>query len=167
MTLEKIATRKKEISEVFASFYESLYSSARATPMATQEVGTQSLEPVSIEELDRALKQVKCGRAHDGAGVAAEMLKYGGEHLRKAVLDLFNEVLKPQNEVPDSWRHTKLLVLFKKGDPALPKNYRPIATLPVLYKAFSRMLCNRIQDTISRNQSPQAIRLGSIPCTIP
>ena len=45
-------------------------------------------------------------------------------------------------------------MLFKKVDPTLPKNYRPIAILPVLYKLFSRMLCNRVQGTVVDYQSP-------------
>ena len=45
------------------------------------------------------------------------------------------------------------MVLFKKGDPALPSNYRPVAILPILYKLFSRMLCSRIKHTVVGQQS--------------
>ena len=54
---------------------------------------------------------------------------------------------------PDDWMHTRLIVIFKKGDPKLPANYRPIALLPILYKLFSRMLCVRIQPDLLRAQS--------------
>lgn len=40
---------------------------------------------------------------------------------------------------PATWREAKLVVIFKKGE--LPKNYRPIAILPIMYKLFSRMVC--------------------------
>ena len=35
----------------------------------------------------------------------------------------------------------------------MPGNYRPIAILPILYKLFSRMLCNRLQDYLIPRQS--------------
>ena len=46
-----------------------------------------------------------------------------------------------------------MIVLFKKGDPSMPANYRPIAIIPILYKLFSRMLCNRVGKTIVGQQS--------------
>ena len=46
-----------------------------------------------------------------------------------------------------------MVVLFKKGDPKLPSNYRPIAILPLLYKLFSRMLCARLEERILGQQS--------------
>ena len=54
---------------------------------------------------------------------------------------------------PEEWRNTKLVVIFKKGDPTLPSNYRPIAILPIMYKLFSRILCNRLQEFLMPQQS--------------
>ena len=68
-------------------------------------------------------------------------------------MNLFNDVINPQKAPPDTWRKTSLIVIFKKGDPRLPSNYRPIAILPILYKVFSRMLCARIKSDILRRQS--------------
>ena len=46
-----------------------------------------------------------------------------------------------------------MVVLFKKGDPQVPKNYRPIAILPVLYKLFSSMLCGRLSKLLMPKHS--------------
>ena len=111
-------------------------------------------DPFTMVELQQALSKMKAGKAKDTAGIVAEMLTQGGTCLHEAILDLFNDILLPQAELPESWKKTRLVVLHKKGDRAMPKNYRPIAILPVLYKLFSRMLCVRIQDAILRDQSP-------------
>ena len=47
---------------------------------------------------------------------------------------------------------TRLMVIFK-GNAKLSSNYRPIAITPILYKFFSRMLCERIQTTLMSQQS--------------
>ena len=52
----------------------------------------------------------------------------------KAVAETFNELLKVNAKIPKEWEMTRLIVLFKKGDPRLPDNYRLIAILPILYK---------------------------------
>jgi hypothetical protein len=44
-------------------------------------------------------------------------------------------------------------VLFKKGNAELPENYRPISILPILYKLFTKVLCNRVKNVLLREQS--------------
>ena len=46
-------------------------------------------------------------------------------------------------------------MIFKKGDPTLAKNYRPIAIISALYKLFSSMLCNRVMVRFIPQQSPE------------
>ena len=43
--------------------------------------------------------------------------------------------------------------MFKKGDARMPKDYRPIAIVPVMSKLYSMTLLYRIKDTID-NQLP-------------
>ena len=81
------------------------------------------------------------------------MVKKGTTALKQAVLDLFNEVVKPNNCPPETWRRTQLVVILKKGDPSLPGNYRPIALISILYKLFAKVLCSRLQGTILSKQS--------------
>jgi hypothetical protein len=81
------------------------------------------------------------------------MLKDGPDILLLAILDVFNDVLALREEPPRIWKQTRLTVIFKKGDPQMPGNYRPIAVIPILYKLFSRMLCNRLTKYIMEHQS--------------
>jgi len=43
---------------------------------------------------------------------------------------------------------------MKKGDALDPANYRPIASLPILCKLFSRMILDRVGQTLDSHQSP-------------
>ena len=54
---------------------------------------------------------------------------------------------------PADWKHTRIKVLLKKGDPQLPGNYRPISILPILYKLFSRVLHQRLKVFLQPEQS--------------
>ena len=55
---------------------------------------------------------------------------------------------------PAQWRKTQFAVLYKSGDAQLPQNYRPIAAIPLLYKLFARLLYNRLETTLDKQQSP-------------
>eukprot|EP00959_Pyramimonas_sp_CCMP1952_P065030 1357820-Pyramimonas_sp.AAC.1 len=82
------------------------------------------------------------------------MLKAGGDALKRVMLDTFNHVLRPDSPAPSSWKHTVIKVLHKSSDPMRPENYRPIATTPVHYKLFSKLLSNRLCVQLDCQQSP-------------
>ena len=81
------------------------------------------------------------------------MIDFDCPVLLAIILEIFNAVLESHAAIPSEWRTSKLVVLFKKGDPTLPANYRPIAILPILYRLFSRMLCMRLRSKIIGEQS--------------
>lgn len=133
-----LKTETEEIAEVFASFYERLY-----TGDANQQTQDENLfevakpvEATSLEEVLDALRGMKRDRAKDVSGVVAEMLKDASQDLLLAVVNLFNDVLSLRSPPPSTWKKTKLIVLFKKGNPQLASNYRPISILSILYKLF-------------------------------
>ena len=137
--------------DAFATFYEVLFTGK--PPRQEQHCGTeQRLEPIGAVEIAKQLRHMKPGKAADGKGVVAEMLKAAGRGLHEVLADLFNEVLEGPS-VQEEWRKTWLQVLFKKGDPQLLENYRPISILPILLKLFSRVLYSRIEVFLAKTQS--------------
>lgn len=90
-------------------------------------------------------------KAGDQAGQVVEMLQRGGRRLHESLAELFNDLLDPVSEPPEYWKETRLKVLFKRGDHTEPGNYRPIAILPILYKLFTKIVCNRIRVHIEAN----------------
>ena len=46
--------------------------------------------------------------------------------------------------IPDAWRRSRTVPIFKKGDPSDFSNFRPISLLSTLYKIYSGILSQRI-----------------------
>ena len=63
-------------------------------------------------------------KSADQAGVVAELLKACDEKVLELIAALFNDVMDPQAQIPQTWCMTKLKVLLKKGDALGPANYR-------------------------------------------
>ena len=148
---------RQGIADIFAAFYENLYASKipteqvdSHTPPAT---ATTPITPFERSELVAEIKAMKNGRAADSDGIFAEMIKFGGPNLKDALLDTFNQILSAKPPTPSAWKKTMVSVIFKKGDPGLPCNYRPISIIPVLYKLFARLLYSRLYPIIDRHQS--------------
>ena len=54
--------------------------------------------------------------------------------------------------IAESWRHAETIVLFKGGCSKLPKNYRPIGVVSVVYKLFAMILLARMTSVLEQCQ---------------
>ena len=105
-----------------------------------------------MEEVRVALKTMAKKKAADERGIVVEMLQEGGAFMIQLIGELFSEIFQRKALAPESWKTSLVKVLFKKGDPKQPGNYRPITLLPILYKLFSWILCGRIRQTLEDAQ---------------
>ena len=80
------------------------------------------MEAVSIHEVKCQLKKISSKKAGDEKGVVAELLKSCGDSMLGILASVFSEILKPSAEVPETWKRTRLKVLFKAGDPCMADN---------------------------------------------
>ena len=81
--------------------------------------------------------------------------------MEKIVKLLKNEISKPLTVIinqmlktgifPDSFKTTKIVPLFKKGDHGLLTNYRPISLLPTISKAFERVIYDQMYLYFNNN----------------
>ena len=152
----KSQTNRMSIANIFATFYEELYSK-RDAGRTRDDIGQTSSDDVSDfteHELMKALKTLKNGKCKDTAGIRAEMLKNTGSSMRNVLMDLFNSILHGTLEAPKAWKHSVITVLYKNGDPSEPKNYRPICIIPLLYKLFSKLLYFRLYPILDQAQCP-------------
>ena len=108
------------------------------------------MKALTFEEVEKALRGLKNGRTGSDDGLVAEMLKTAHQGLIEVLVLFFNDILQEVLDTPDSWKKVKVKVIFKKGDPELPKNYRPISIIPVLAKVYSTILYNRIKDDMDK-----------------
>ena len=145
-------TQRTDIAEVFVKFYENLYYAVGDHTPTGRESG---IEQVSADEVRTAISKLKGGKTGSDDGLVAEMLKTGCEPLVDKIAQLFTDILKNGVSIPEQWCRSKLVVLFKKGDTELPKNYRPVAIMPVLGKLFSGVLLNRLKPTLNAKQPPE------------
>ena len=76
------------------------------------------------------------------------------------VRQIFNEIFKRNEFTPEDWKKMTIKVIHKKRDVENVSNFRPICSLPALYKLFSTILYGRLYtQCLTRNK--QKIRLAS------
>ena len=85
----------------------------------------------------------KSSSGHDG--ISNKLLKVLKFELSKSLTLIINQMITT-GVFPDSFKISKIIPLFKKGDSSLLSNYRPISLLPTISKIFERILYNQLYE---------------------
>eukprot|EP00959_Pyramimonas_sp_CCMP1952_P387191 8114655-Pyramimonas_sp.AAC.1 len=106
-------------------------------------------------DFEACIRNMKRNKACAEDGIIVEMLKDSGSDMVDVITDVFCKLLNGDAKSPAEWRTSKIVVLFKKGDAALPNNYRPRAIIPVLCKLYSSVLLRRINSLLEAARAPE------------
>ena len=120
-----------------------LLNEIQIDPIPQVEEKRQNAQP-SIDEVRKALRQMKSRKAPGNGEVTADILKAGGEPVIKWLHEMFTDVWTNE-EIAEEWNLAILIRLYKnKGEKQQCDNYRGISLLSVTSKLFSRIILNRI-----------------------
>ena len=114
------------------------------TPVFTEELNIKK-GPFTMEELLKAVKSIKCGKARGLDEIPVEVWKLKEFH--EILLECCNSVY--QQEVISSWRKGCILPFPKKDNLNITKNYRGITLTAISAKIYNLMLLNRIDQQLT------------------
>uniref|UniRef100_H2ZZX0 Reverse transcriptase domain-containing protein n=1 Tax=Latimeria chalumnae TaxID=7897 RepID=H2ZZX0_LATCH len=151
------ATWGKGILDVVASHYTEVFRckdscSKEEIEAFFSKVGLSSgrvveanlCDPITIEEVNRAIDELLNGKSPGLDGLSNEFFKVFKNELSPLLEELYNEGLNTDS-LPKSFRESVLVLLFKKGDKEVLGNYRPIMILNADYKILVKILNNRLK----------------------
>jgi exonuclease III len=110
-------------------------------------------------EVNKAIKHLKNGKASGIDSIKAEMLKSGSAHMLKVITKLFN-IIFTSSCFPEAWRESCITGIHKKGDSHVAANYRGIAVGSTVCKVFCNVLQNRLVSYIDRKQVISSNQIG-------
>ena len=113
---------------------------ARQAEIHTAEPLVPELSAFEVELAIEKLKNYKSPRTDQ---IPAELIKAGGRkiccEIRKLIISIWNK-----EELPDEWKASITVPIYKKGDKTDCNNYRGISLLPTTYKVLSNILLSRL-----------------------
>ena len=101
-------------------------------------------QPISEEEIQTAVTQLRKRKASGADGISAEWLMLGGAETIRWLASLFSSIWASES-IPSDWLDHLIVPLHKKGSRSECDNYRGIALLSIPSKVFARVLLNRIK----------------------
>ena len=108
----------------------------------------KSIHPDTIELI---LSNLKNSKSSGLDSIDTFILKLAGPNIIPALTHIINLSIGTQ-QFPSSWKIAKVIPLFKKDNPLNPKNYRPVAILPILSKILEKAVFIQIIDYLDYNQ---------------
>ena len=167
----KIRSKTKHMLPIAQAFYQELFSTGKTceksqekllnlfTKALPQEEAHRLTTEVTYSEIKRVLKKWKSGKTPGPDGIPYEWLKHFsqnkvcGDSLTQALLCLSTIMLTMQTEdsrlTPKFWSEGIITTLFKKGDRASLKDYRPLSLLNSVYKLITGLINNRLLIPVS------------------
>ena len=146
--------------QVVHDHLQGIYGDKPISPFPSVEV--ESVEDFSREELSEALGKGLMKKAVGADQVSHELLVEIGrdEQGSALLLEWFNKLLHAQEELPEDWSTTIMIILPKISKPATPKDLRPICLGSATSKLFSRMLLRRTMPALKYGTPSQVMGEG-------
>ena len=149
-----VATTPSEKASVFLhKFATNSTLDDRAVPSPPSLPLTEPVIPnfhLSNGVIQLALEQLDVRKASGQDGIQPILLRECSHVLAPILSKLFRLILKT-SIYPSSWKHAVVQPVPKKGDPADPSNYRPIAITSIISKVFESLINKRIQHHLETN----------------
>jgi len=109
---------------------------------------TRSINPDLVDKIIRELKNSKASGVDN---IDINILKLTRKTIVPSVCHILNLSLQ-NNKFPTKWKIAKVVPLYKgKGSKVDPKNYRPVAILPILSKVLERAMFLQVVNYMDGN----------------
>ena len=126
-------------------FFHSTFSPSLAEPPVTRTTPLFSNHitevQLTVSEVVQVLRSLDVNKASGPDAIPNKILINVADNIAPSLCRLFNLSLS-LGEVPANWKLANIAAVFKKDDPTLPCNYRPISLLNTLSKVLERCVFN-------------------------
>ena len=117
---------------------------------------------ITNDEVRSVLQTLKLGKSSGPDNINNRILKELANPISKPLCDLSNLSLS-RGIFPDSWKQANVSPLYKKDDPSLVSNFRPISLLSTLGKTMEKIVHKHIFNYFKDNNIITCLQSGFIP----
>lgn len=115
--------------------------------------------PIEMCELVSVVSSLKSNKSPGPDGIPYEFYKYSCHTFLREVLIIFNFIFL-REKIPESFKESIIIPLFKKGDPNIVSNYRGLSLINTNCKIFNNILLHRLTAWLERNNILNEFQAG-------
>ena len=150
---KQIAT---EFNKYFANIGPKLASSIHhkgknfSSYLGQSNISTCFFKPTDEEEILKIISKLGSNKSAGHDDIKSDIVKQIADVIAIPLTIIFNISLST-GIVPDDLKIAKVVPIFKKDNPQVFGNYRPVSVLPCFSKLLERIVYNRTYDFLSKN----------------
>ncbi|KAK3524606.1 hypothetical protein QTP70_029912 [Hemibagrus guttatus] len=146
----RVLTSEESVQRRWKEYFEELMNEENEREKRVEGVNSveQKVDKIRKDEVRKALKRMKSGKAVGPDDILVEVWKCLGEAAVEFLASLFNRVLESER-MPEEWRRSVLVPIFKnKGDVQSCSNYRGIKLMSHTMKLWERVVEARLRKIV-------------------
>ncbi|KAK3514046.1 hypothetical protein QTP70_002507 [Hemibagrus guttatus] len=146
----RVLTSEESVQRRWKEYFEELMNEENEREKRVEGVNSveQKVDKIRKDEVRKALKRMKSGKAVGPDDIPVEVWKCLGEAAVDFLTSLFNRVLESER-MPEEWRRSVLVPIFKnKGDVQSCSNYRGIKLMSHTMKLWERVVEARLRKVV-------------------
>ncbi|KAK3544202.1 hypothetical protein QTP86_008342 [Hemibagrus guttatus] len=146
----RVLTSEESVQRRWKEYFEELMNEENEREKRVEGVNSveQKVDKIRKDEVRKALKRMKSGKAVGPHDIPVEVWKCLGEAAVEFLASLFNRVLESE-KMPEEWRRSVLVPIFKnKGDVQSCSNYRGIKLMSHTMKVWERVVEARLRKVV-------------------
>ncbi|KAK3555905.1 hypothetical protein QTP86_029782, partial [Hemibagrus guttatus] len=146
----RVLTSEESVQRRWKEYFEELMNEENEREKRVEGVNSveQKEDKIRKDEVRKALKRMKSGKAVGPDDIPVEVWKCLGEAAVEFLTSLFNRVLESER-MPEEWRRSVLVPIFKnKGDVQSCSNYRGIKLMSHTMKLWVRVVEARLRKVV-------------------
>ncbi|KAK3559749.1 hypothetical protein QTP86_020747, partial [Hemibagrus guttatus] len=141
---------EESVQRRWKEYFEELMNEENEREKRVEGVNSveQKVDKIRKDEVRKALKRMKSGKAVGPDDIPVEVWNCLGEAAVEFLTSLFNRVLESER-MPEEWRRSVLVPIFKnKGDVQSCSNYRGIKLMSHTMKVWKRVVEARLRKVV-------------------
>ena len=158
----KVITENIDIANCFNNFFSNIgpaLANAISSPpnksfrdyLTPSITSSFNFNMVTEEDTFKVINNLKSKTSTGHDGLSSILLKFIAPQILEVLTMILNQSLST-GIFPDSLKIAKITPIFKKENPHLTDNYRPISLLPSISKVFEKNVYNQIYEYFTENK---------------
>ena len=135
----------KERTEIWKKYFDKLLNTEE--PVELIEIGERESDEVEVEEpaiedIKKAMRNLKNNKVAGTDGIYLELIKYGGSKVLNRIYELVRQIWE-EGRKPEEWNETITVPINNKGNRNMCENYRGIVLGNAAYKILANIILEK------------------------
>ena len=164
-----VTSDPSKMSNIFNDFYvnvaKNITKTIPKTPkspldyLSNRTCNSLFLTPVTMTEVKDSISSLDPSKSVGPNSIPIKLLKVIGSCISPLLALLVNQSFQSGN-FPNKLKIAKVISIFKKGNPEIPSNYRPISLLPIFSKIFEKLMYKRLYSFLETHKVIFSLQFG-------